>query len=510
VQIAHLFNAYSEDKIRPILEKMTQVSYAMPDSLSKFLTQAGYYEPMFRALGVSDKDSIMAGAMIDRAGLGRGKGGTSLQNLLLNEMNSLALTGHVQGKRKDALTALGLTNSDGTAKFYKYGADGKGHFDILGSLNQISVALRDSTKGLTGSAYLKKSAEMIMNVNSALGLTGERAALAISPEAIGNLTDALKRIGSSGTMSDIQGKYMNTVNGQWQRMISNFSSFITDLMWPWLDGMRTTFKFLGDQLHEWQKYLHEHKTVAKGVGVATAGVFAISSVMAIKALMGMFGGGMGIIGKDMLGGLGGVGSILGLSAIRGFIGDVVRWAPMLLTSRAGAALFLQSLAKIGVRFIPVVGEVYMLIEAVKFLGAHSKDIGKGLAIAVHWIETTGWKMLSGAFGSLIRGMVSMIMNPRATIGSAWDGAYKFFQDRGGEIHKGVNEFRYESDQLNKHDKNASGNHVHGDVHMHFPNATDSHAIKHAVKTAFNTMGNTVTKYGMNPSSSFGHPAVATG
>jgi hypothetical protein len=294
VQLAHLFGALTADKMKPILEHLTQISFAMPDSLNKFLTQATYYEPVFRGLGVKNADALEAGAIMDRAGLGRGKGGTALQNLILNEMNSLALTSHVQGKRGKALHELGLTDSTGASNFYKWNvADKRNEFDILGALKQIDKSVHNMPAGLTDAQKTKWQAKKIMDVNAALGLTGERAALAINTAAIDNLDDSLRRIKGSGTMAQLQRTEMDQLWSQEKRFSSNLDSLLTDLMFPWLDDLRGGFKWMGDETHTLQAWSHQHQDAAKAVG---AGLAAIGASLAIYSGVQLWGMASGLSG----------------------------------------------------------------------------------------------------------------------------------------------------------------------------------------------------------------------
>lgn len=323
IQIAHLYQAYSPKQITPVLDELTKLSFMMPDDLNRFLTQAGYYTPVFRRLGVSDDQSLIAGAFIDRMGLGRGKGGTGLQQFLLHQLGALQLTNHQQQKMAGALGKLGLLNSDGSAKFYQ-----NGHFDIIGSLEQIDKSIQEQTKGLKGHALDAAQQKAIMDIQKALGVQGGRIGFLGTPEALQQLHNMIQQLHDPATvgMAEAQARYMNTLNGRFQQFRTNFSSLLTELMWPWLDGMKNTFGFLADKLHEWQVFLHGHRDIEKRIG---AGLFAtfIASVVgvgatsvaaaanvwrlnaAILALSGSAGGAAGGAGK-----VGFLGTILGIIA----------------------------------------------------------------------------------------------------------------------------------------------------------------------------------------------------
>jgi hypothetical protein len=273
VQLAHLFGAFDEKKMSGILNELTKVSFAMPDNLSRFLTQATYYVPFFQGAGVSSKDTLEAGAIMDRIGMGRGKGGSSLGNIILQQMKSLAQTGHVQKARQAGLQLLGLADKKGDSSFFKWDEKTrKGKFDIIGALLQIDKSVKQIPAGLHGKEALQYELKHLAAVNAALGLTGERASLAITPEAIAGIMDSLHRIGMSGGMKDIQPMYMGTLGAQEQRFKSNMDSLLTDLMWPWLDQLRGGFKWMGDEAHEFQVWAHTHKDAAKMISGGLAGI----------------------------------------------------------------------------------------------------------------------------------------------------------------------------------------------------------------------------------------------
>jgi hypothetical protein len=72
-------------------------------------------------------------------------------------------------------------------------------------------------------------------------------------------------------------------------------------------------------------------------------------------------------------------------------------------------------AKLGLRAIPVVGEVMMAIDAVqalvgslRFLSSHAKDIGKLIGDAAHWLMKNGGPLLLAAVQSVWNGVVDSV------------------------------------------------------------------------------------------------------
>ncbi len=93
--------------------------------------------------------------------------------------------------------------------------------------------------------------------------------------------------------------------------------------------------------------------------------------------------------------------------------------PLGLASR-GIGFFGEILAKVGLRAIPVVGEILLLIDTIRFLGTHSKDIGKGIGIAARWIMDHGGPMLRDAFVGLVTSIYHGVVD---TIGGLFHGGH---------------------------------------------------------------------------------------
>jgi hypothetical protein len=285
--MAHILGAYTPERMAPILEALTRASYAMPDSLARFQTQLSYYAPVFKGLGVADTDTIMAGTIMDRMGLGRGKGGSALQNIILHAMDSVALTSHVQGKQRKGLEALGLVNADGSSKYYAWNPkDKKNEFDIVGLLTQIDKSVKKVPEGLTGKAATKWQAGQLANVNAALGLTGERAALAITPEGLSTLHDSLERIKASGSILDIQARLMNTYTGSVKRFTAGLNSLGSAVTAPWVDTLTHEVNQLADGLNTATAWFLAHPDAAAGFAYD---MVAIGGALAAWGLIGLGG-----------------------------------------------------------------------------------------------------------------------------------------------------------------------------------------------------------------------------
>jgi len=232
----------------------------MPDNLNKYLTQAGFYMPAFRHFGISDDQSLVMGAFLDRMGLGAGKGGSGLASFVQNQLGSLAITGHVDDKRAKALHSLGLLNSDGTSKFYN-----NGHYDVFGSLQQIDNDAREMTRGLKGHALDAKSQEVAKYIQAALGVQGGRIGFLGSDDALKVLHDMVDALRHAPSLKQDQAMYMNNLGPSFQRATSNIRSVVVEALWPSLGALSSFFNDIGNAAHKFQVLIHKNKSISSTI-----------------------------------------------------------------------------------------------------------------------------------------------------------------------------------------------------------------------------------------------------
>ncbi len=176
--------------------------------------------------------------------------------------------------------------------------------------------------------------------------------------------------------------------------------------------------------------------LAAGVlGIGAEGVAAHSSVL--KAF-GMGNGLRGVVGMNETRGMLGVGLGAGKSgALRGALGDLGYVFDQLgakaLVSKTGLLLMGETLAKLGLRAIPVVGEILGVVQILQFLGSHSFSIGKLVGEGAHLLVNGlvyAWNGITNFFGSLVKFILG---GP----GVWMHGASSFFSSIGGSIMNGV-------------------------------------------------------------------------
>jgi hypothetical protein len=286
IQLAHLYQAYTPQAIKPILDTVTKLSFMMPDNLNRYLTQAGYYTPLFRRMGVPEDQSLIVGAFLDRMGLGRGKGGTALQDFVIQSMNALEQTKHAQTGHLQALQRLGIVDSRGQNNFYRTDRKGATTFDLFGELRQINKALADQTKGLEGSALTAKRAEFINDLLSAFKIQGARFGFLATPGGVEQLLNMIHQLGRTQNTAQAQSTYMGNFWGGFQRAKTNVQSIFAELGTPWLKNATNFFIAVADGAHRIQVALHNNKDIERDIGGIVA---AVTTLAGIKFVTGMLG-----------------------------------------------------------------------------------------------------------------------------------------------------------------------------------------------------------------------------
>lgn len=278
IQLAHLYRAYTPQQISPILDDVTKLSFMMPDTLNRYLTQAGYYVPLFRRFGVPQQESLVLGAFMDRMGLGRGKGGTALQNFLTHMTSGLQMSTHAQSGMHDALVQLGILRANGAENPRIFRYDPKtGHsvIDIFAALQTINDSIDKQTAHMTGPEKAAKERQMIGMIQHAFGIQGARFGYLGDETGLKQLLGMLKQLPKMPGVNRAQGTLMGNLSGEFQRSVSNLTSVMTELGYPWLDDLSKFFSNLADDAHNFQVFLHAHKDIDKAIG----GVVATGTTM---------------------------------------------------------------------------------------------------------------------------------------------------------------------------------------------------------------------------------------
>ena len=463
-KVAHGFGARTSAELTPILNSLFKISNDMPDSMSAMATQLKYYAPKFVEKGVSANEVLMLQATADRMGYGTGKSGTGFLQIYRNLLNPT--TKHM-ARAQHALGIDGYSMIDKSGKFdpeklfnrlntlnniYHNRGDGKAFDEMLNAAFTSNAGLIagviSSNAGRAQYANVKQTMSRVKDMEpaqaQAMATLSKQTILLISTfktlatfiaqpwlkpftdaigsaaKAIGNLAVYMK---DHQTVAKVTGGVMMGAAAYFAARMAmaggNFIHFFATM------GKRGAHVGAGGgHLFGWWS---KAATVAEGAAVASrAGFVARALPMALEMAMLVplgrfigktakaaftfrgFPGGAGVtagLGRDAMLGLRGIPGVRALESVLSHLGGAFKFLGFGGKLLVKMLPFLAGgLAKLGLRAIPVIGNILMLIDVLKFLGTHSKDIGKGIGIAAHWIVKHGIPIMIDAFKSLIFGI----------------------------------------------------------------------------------------------------------
>lgn len=216
VQLAHLYRTYTPQGIEHIADQVTKLSFMMPDNLQRYLTQSSYYVPLLSRLGVPQDESLVMGAFLDRMGLGRGKGGTSLQNFTMALMKPAMLTGSRGGAQLTGMKELGLYDAHRNPNPGIFRSDAAGNLvtDPLQALKMIATTIADKTRNLRGPAKAREEMQLIGDFQKSFGIQGQRFGLLGDATGIGQLVGMAARLPQMPDVVNAQGMFMQNLGGR--------------------------------------------------------------------------------------------------------------------------------------------------------------------------------------------------------------------------------------------------------------------------------------------------------
>lgn len=250
--LVHLFRAYDPKGQKRMMDTVLRMGELMPDNLNQAVRQLTYFEPTLKSLHVSDEDAASMMVAMSRFGMGKNKGGSSIQNLAMAALGPLLQTRHAQGGTRSLLENMGVLDAKGDSKFF---TDKGG--DLFGFLDQL---YRYSQR--VGSIHAARDFESVFHK------TGSRVAdLMADPvivEQLHKIHDAIVNQKSLGLDSQSH-TIFGTANFAFKRAWSDFQALATEVGDYALPGLTRGFNDLADGLHNAQVWLHKHREVAVAV-----------------------------------------------------------------------------------------------------------------------------------------------------------------------------------------------------------------------------------------------------
>lgn len=299
--LSHQLGKYTPAEMGPMVDTLTKLSLIAPRGFQPFVAAGGYVIPQaVRQMGIPPEQMLtmmLAGQMTFGAG-----GGTGMRGAFSGAALNRAFTNllHPSKKGNIALAAMGMLGPGGEHLYEPGGKwDQTRLVDLLGKFEQrvrSDPAYRESRAAVLGMGPKASAQDVITAAFQAVGgAAGSRPMGAWGDATFVALWDRVAK-----TMPELPGAieqqtiWLNTLNDQTKRTITNFSTLASDIGTSTL-GFQSLISKVGDFAMVLDRTVLAHRT-ATGVGVegleAATGLAAIASATGL-ARVGAFALGMG-------------------------------------------------------------------------------------------------------------------------------------------------------------------------------------------------------------------------
>jgi hypothetical protein len=470
--LLHELRLFSTDQARFGFGKIARMGFLSPHGTQDLATQVRAAAPSLENLlpgNVQSKAQQIVDLVAwgDRMG-GLSRFGTGISQLMTNMV--APRSDRVRGAMKD----LGVYDAKGNDKFL----DSKtGTFNFMGALQQVATHYKDAIN-LPGGRGQAVQSIMGLNANAARYLQ-----LLSSPEALTAFNQVRAQQAAMGNdpalwLDKTQALLMEELSTQTGLLTSNFKTLATLIGESFVGPLTRLVTWATNLTGGWIDSLKEHPKMAAAIGtgmLAAAGFafmriaqtggnvlrtfiefgkhphiaasaghwFGHESAAAAKATAARGGGllegiggilGLGALRREM-GNLGGLFSPLlqripGVSrAVSGLTSVIDAIGLKFFSMRLGIAGIGEIIGRFGLRFIPFVGEVFLAIDALNFLGSHMKDIGYVAGEVAAWLIKNMPSLFAAAGRLAVSSMQGLLSEFLAVINPAnWVKAITDFRD----------------------------------------------------------------------------------
>jgi len=288
--LTHLFRQYDPKGQTKMFDTILRMGELMPDNLQRAVTSMTYFVPTLKNMHVKDEEAAALMVALSRFGMGKNKGGTSLQNLFMGALGPLQMTSHAQKGKASLLGPknLNVIDEHGNSRFFtSTSGDPMGYLMALYKFAQK-----------VGSVQFAKVME------GAYGKVGSRfGVLAGDPIIVDQLNrtyDAITKQRSLGLDSQSH-TIFSTAGFAMSRSEKNFQSLATEVGGLALPGVTKGFTDLADAMHNAQFWLHQHAALEKSIQKAIVdGVVGVERyLVGHKKEFSEFGNDIMFLGKEL-------------------------------------------------------------------------------------------------------------------------------------------------------------------------------------------------------------------
>jgi len=504
--LAHDLRLFSAADAQYGFERAAQIGYQSPHKTGQLVTQARRFAPLFERMlpgGTQQKaNSILEyTAWLDR--LGSLQFGGSGLNMLATYLN------HPKTKQQvAAFKDLGLLRADGSQIFRDKRS---GEYNLPAALEQVAKRWDGALNRPGGRARVND------DINSLSANASRILGTLTTPDALTAMHNIRVQTKAMPGLDAMQKQLMETLPHAFGRFITNIESLATTIGTPLIAPLGKFVGALADATSGLTNFLRSHKAllpaVAAGASVLSiagaaklfsmiggGSVFAhiaghrathalglsggvymsraahgaagaggitngLLGFMSLRGLRGEIGEGASRFGRTALGGRVTGAMDIGAGALKMMLGDLFSVfrgvGPTIVSVGSKMGFLTRAFEWLGVRSIPLVGELLLVVDAFKLFRTHAKTIGSVLGDVAHWIVRHGAPMLFDAFVNMVK---YIALGLRDTIASIFNGGHGgFFDMLRTIVETGVDKFARDDAQDRKdqaHHRPGPGYHGH--------------------------------------------------
>lgn len=412
VEMAHMLHNYNQDRVSSMMDLMLGASELISQDPAKLKTQMGYFASGFKNAGVSDKDIFTSIVMASRAGMGTGKGGTSLQNFISATLGQADITNFRAALRKESVQKI----IGGDIEHFYY-ADKAG--------GPKTLHIMDMLQNLSRYATSHPGWQSIPELNKAFGVQGGRFASMLSdPETVKAFAGTRKAMDDPNmSVENLYKSVMNNFLPQADRAKNSFSVLGTSLGPTLLPSMTNVARSFSDMMVNIAQVVNKNPHVLDGVrhmldGLANVFVHIDKYVQKNPKSISQLFDGIKIVGEGIMLLAGWRMAAGTFSFLKGAVKGVMGFFDGVLWIGARVAPLLLRIAPMIMRVLPLLMGVPGIVAAVVI----------GLTVLGIWAYQNRDKI-----GKALIDIRDKISNGTKWVldglGNWWNSIVKFFQDR---------------------------------------------------------------------------------
>ena len=351
IQLAHQAGYTKPEDISRYLDLLTRASFTIPGGLGELSHALKYSQNALSTLGLTDEQSVLLNATLNRMGLSGSRGGTTAVAALTRSIPGIFGSGLLTGKSGEALRAMGMADNSGHSTVFS-----NGKFDTLKFMKQLAD-YEQAEYARNPEALARQN--ILENLQRAGGVNGARGMeLLASPAAFAALRTVQDSLSKGSGTSTVQQTFADqSVYQQFENAKTNVTTLMSELGYTLLPTVSQGLKGFNDGIQHLIDLTRNHPHIAAGAMYAGAGV---AGVLATGAALNM--------ARFAIGGFSLISDIA-------TIGKATQGAQTAVAAAGGGLVIAAGLVGLATFFVG-------LAEAYKNITAHAaffKQIGNNLA-----------------------------------------------------------------------------------------------------------------------------------